>query len=155
MENFKSNVELSFNNVKKDIRKLESHIANLQKANSELKKSISTIKIKNEKLNERVKKTTTKVTTKTTKAKKVKKSSKSTKKIAKKSASRDANLVACNQEHEMAQVLKHFKKTNSKENRAKMSVLCKNFKNNKSAGKNNRENFYKYIQKLSTFKQIK
>ena len=59
----------------------------------------------------------------------------------KKNISKDANLVACNQEHEMAGVLRAFKKVNNKENREKLKLICKGFKNNKTIKQKNRENF--------------
>lgn len=71
-----------------------------------------------------------------------------------KSTSRDANLVACKQDHEMAAVLKYFNKVNSKENRIIMKKLCKQYKSLKSLKPHNREGFYKYIKKLAEFKKI-
>ncbi len=86
--------------------------------------------------------------------KKAKKTIKKEKKTTTKNSSKDANLVACNQEHEMATILKNFNKVNSKENREVMKKLCKQFKLLESKKPHNRDNFYKYIKTLAEFKTL-
>jgi len=61
-----------------------------------------------------------------------------------KNAAQDANLVACEQEHEMEAILKHFKKVNNKANRESMKKLCKEFKSNDDLKPYNRDNFYTF-----------
>jgi len=92
---------------------------------------------------------------KSVKKKTAKKVAKKTVKKTKKSTSRDANLVACKQDHEMATILKYFNKVNSKENREILKKLCKQYKSLKSQKPHNREGFYKYIKKLAEFRKIK
>ncbi|WP_041949676.1 hypothetical protein [Turneriella parva] len=60
----------------------------------------------------------------------------------------DKHLVACEQEHEMITVLKHFKKGSSKENVDKMQNACRSWKKDSGAKykPKNRDNFYKYLQ---------
>jgi hypothetical protein len=60
----------------------------------------------------------------------------------------DKHLVACEQEHEMATILKHFKKGTSKENIDKMQNACRAWKKDSSAKykPKNRDNFYKYLE---------
>jgi pyroglutamyl-peptidase len=60
----------------------------------------------------------------------------------------DKHLVACEQEHEMVTVLKHFKKGSSKENVDKMQNACRSWKKDGGAKykPKNRDNFYKYLQ---------
>lgn len=60
----------------------------------------------------------------------------------------DKHLVACEQEHEMVTVLKHFKKGSVKENVAKMQDACRAWK--KDSGTKykpkNRTSFYRYLE---------
>lgn len=60
----------------------------------------------------------------------------------------DKHLVACEQEHEMVTVLKHFKKGSSKENTDKMQNACRSWKKDGGAKykPKNRDSFYKYLQ---------
>lgn len=145
----------SFENVKEDVKTLENQISKLQKTNSELKKTLAKLTTKNVRLEEKIKKvaTTKKATTKKKTAKK-KVARKTVKKSSKKTSSRDANLVACNQDHEMKGVLRYFKRSTSAGNIKVMKELCKQFKANKSIGVKNRENFYKYLGKLKRFTTI-
>lgn len=166
MDQFKKNIIESFNNVKDDVKALENQISKLQKTNSELKQVLSKLTTKNVKLEEKIKVVAKKPVVKKTiivkkvaakKTNKVAKKSaktKTAKKVAKKSVSRDANLVACAQDHEMAAVLKYFKRSTSKENIKVMQELCKQFKANKTISVKNRENFYKYLGRLKRFTTI-
>lgn len=58
----------------------------------------------------------------------------------------DANLVACEQEHEMKTVLEHFKKSAGKENLGAMHDACKAFKADDAFKPHNRESFYRYLE---------
>lgn len=72
-----------------------------------------------------------------------------------KNAAQDANLVACEQEHEMEAILKHFKKVNNKANRESMKKLCKEFKSNDDLKPYNRDNFYTFLSASADFRKIR
>lgn len=68
----------------------------------------------------------------------------------------DKHLVACEQEHEMATVLKHFKKGTSKENVDKMQTACRTWKKDSGAKykPKNRDNFYKYLEEKGILRKL-
>ena len=57
----------------------------------------------------------------------------------------DANLIACNEDHELKYVLKKFNKNDSDENVKKLRAKCKEFKKDDDYKPHNRKNFYKYL----------
>lgn len=68
----------------------------------------------------------------------------------------DKHLVACEQEHEMVTVLKHFKKGFSKENVDKMQNACRAWKKDATTKykPKNRDTFYKYLQEKGILSKI-
>ncbi len=62
-------------------------------------------------------------------------------------ANQDANLVACEQEHEMAHILKVYGREKTDANLADIKQKCKDFKAGDGYKPHNRENFYLYLEK--------
>lgn len=57
----------------------------------------------------------------------------------------DKNLVACEEDHEMKTVLKHFKKRETNANVERLRGHCKSHKKDDSYKPHNRDSFYRYI----------
>jgi hypothetical protein len=68
----------------------------------------------------------------------------------------DKHLVACEQEQEMASVLKYFKKGTSKENLETMQNACRAWKKDTGAKykPKNRDNFYKYLEEKGILRKL-
>lgn len=66
---------------------------------------------------------------------------------------RDANLVACNEEHEMAYLCKHLGKRQTKKNISVVKEYCKKFKKQKKYS-HNREGFYKYLETTNVLEKL-
>lgn len=69
----------------------------------------------------------------------------------------DKHLVACEQEHEMVTVLKHFKKGSAKENIEAMRNACRSWKKDASPKykPKNRVAFYKYLEEKGILGKLK
>lgn len=67
----------------------------------------------------------------------------------------DANLVACNEDHEMKTVLGKFKKSQGHENVEAMRDACKKFKADDAYKPHNRESFYKYLEEKGVLGTLK
>ncbi len=58
----------------------------------------------------------------------------------------DRNMVACEEDHELITVLKHFKKRQTQKNVDLMRNLCKSHKANDTYKPHNRDSFYRYLE---------
>ena len=67
----------------------------------------------------------------------------------------DANLIACNEDHEMVTILRKFGKSGSKENIASLRDACKHWKSLEIYSPKNREEFYRYLEAKKVMDSMK